>query len=242
VPVRILAINHQHDAGPGVFAEAIRARGDTLDEWDLAESQEAPGEPPADPFGYDAVMTFGGAMHADQDDGIPWIVPERTLLRDLLAAETPLLGACLGAQLLAQAAGGEVRRMPEPEIGWVDVEVTGQGTEDPLLGALKPGFTGFNWHSYECLPPDDAAILARSESCVQAYRVGELAYGIQFHAEVNVTDANIWIDDWRSDEDAVRIALDADALRAETERQIAAWNQIGREMCGRFLDAVAVRV
>ena len=240
--MRILAINHQYDAGPGVFAEAIRARGDVLDEWNLAADERAPDEPPADPFGYDAVMTFGGAMHADQDDGIPWIVPERTLLRDLLAAEMPLLGACLGAQLLVQAAGGEVRRMPEPEIGWYDVEVTAGGADDPLLGALGPSFTGFNWHSYECIPPKGAATLARSANCVQAYRVGDFAWGIQFHAEVSVADANLWIDDWRSDPDAVRIGLDHDALRAETERQIAAWNQAGRDLCGRFLDAVAVRV
>jgi GMP synthase-like glutamine amidotransferase len=240
--MRILAINHQHDAGPGVFAEAIRARGDVLDEWNLAEDEQAPDDPPADPFEYDAVMTFGGAMHADQDDGIPWIIPERKLLSELLAAEVPLLGACLGAQLLCQAAGGSVRRMPEPEIGWYDVEVAAEGSDDPLLGALAPGFTGFNWHSYECLPPDGAAILARSSNCVQAYRVGDFAWGIQFHAEVSVSDARLWIDDWRSDEDAVRIGLDVDALRADTDRQIAAWNQVGRELCGRFLDTVAVKV
>ena len=240
--MRILAINHQHDAGPGVFAEAIRARGDTLDEWDLAEDEGAPGDPPADPFGYDAVMTFGGAMHADQDDGIPWIVPERALLRDLLAAEMPLLGACLGAQLLAQAAGGSVKRMTEPEIGWIDVEVTADGSSDPLLGALAPGFEGFNWHSYECVLPAGAAILARSETCVQAFRLGERAYGIQFHAEVSSPDAYKWIDEWDEDEDAVRVGLDHVALRAETRGAIASWNETGRALCGRFLDAIAVSV
>lgn len=240
--MRILAISHQHDAGPSVFAEAVLARGHTLEEWDLAQSHDAPAEPPADPFGYDAVMTFGGAMHADQDDGIPWIVPERQLLRELLAAEVPLLGTCLGAQLLVQAAGGEVRRMPEPEIGWIDVEVTEEGADDPVLGPLAPGFSGFNWHSYECLPPDGTAILARSPNCIQAFRVGELAWGIQFHAEVSAADANYWINDWRSDEDAVRVGLDHKALRTQTAEAIPAWNELGRALCTRFLDAVAVRV
>jgi GMP synthase (glutamine-hydrolysing) len=132
--------------------------------------------------------------------------------------------------------------MPEPEIGWFDVDVTPEGADDPLLGALAPGFSAFNWHSYECLPPAGAEVLARSERCIQTYRVGERAWGTQFHAEVSVADAKLWIDDWRSDEDAVRIGLDPEALRAETREAIASWNETGRELCGRFLDAIAVSV
>lgn len=240
--MRILALNHERDAGPGVWAEAIRARGDQLDEWDLAATPTAADEPPADPFSYDAVMTFGGAMHADQDDGIPWIVPERTLLAELLAAEVPLLGACLGAQLLCQAAGGSVRRMPEPEIGWYPLSLTDEGSGDPVVGPMGPGFSAFNWHSYECLLPEDGTTLARSERCIQAFRLGERAYGIQFHAEVTAADADKWIDEWDEDEDAVRMGLDHRALRAETARAIGAWNEVGRALCTRFLDEVAVRV
>ncbi len=79
---------------------------------------------------------------------------------------------------------------------------------------------------------------ARAEVCPQAYRIGERAWGIQFHAEVTAADAEKWIDDWREDEDAVRIGLDPDALRSETREKIAGWNRFGRDLCGRFLDAV----
>ena len=128
-----------------------------------------------------------------------------------------MLGACLGAQILCEAVGGQVRRMETPEIGWVEVEVTPEAAGDPLIGPMEPGFTGFNWHSYECLPPSGAAVLAKSAGCIQSYRVGDSVWGIQFHAEVSAADANQWIDDWREDEDAVRIGLDPDALRVETE-------------------------
>ena len=232
--MRALSIVHQADAGPGVFAEEMRERGIELDEWALAERGTAP---PAEIATYDAVLTFGGAMHADQEDRHPWLRFEKDFLAAMLDDGMPLLAVCLGNQVLAQAAGGGARRASEPEIGWFDVEVTEEGAADPVIGPLAPSFTAFQWHSYEALPPDEAVVLARSPVCAQAYRVGERAWGIQFHAEVSASDAGKWVDDYRSDEDAVRIGVDPDALRAETEKRIGDWNRFGRELCGRFLDA-----
>ena len=237
--MRALAIVHQSDAGPGVFGEEIRDRGWELDEWLISEREE----PPGDPFTYDAVLTFGGAVNVHERDAHPWIERELGLLGELLERRTPLLGACLGTQLLAEAAGGEVRRAAEPEIGWFAVEVEAGASGDPLLGPpagvgdADGGFEAFQWHSYEAIPPPGTAVLARSSICNQAYRLGERAWGIQFHAEVGPGNALRWIADWRSDPDAVRIGLDAEALRAETEEKIEAWNRFGRELCGRFLDA-----
>ena len=138
----------------------------------------------------------------------------------LLDRGVPLLGVCLGSQLLAEAAGAPARRASEPEIGWHEVEVTGGGSRDPLLGPLAPRFEAFQWHSYECPLPPGATALARSDMCLQAYRIGDSAWGIQFHAEVTRADAEAWIDDYRSDEDAVRIGLDPDALRRRTRASI----------------------
>ena len=232
--MRALAIVHQADAGPGVFVEEMRSRGVELDSWPIAEAEA----PPADPSGYDAVLTFGGAMNVSERAAHPWIDRELELLAGLLDRGTPLLGACLGTQLLAEAAGGSVRRATEPEIGWFEVEVLPEAAGDPVIGPLAPSFEAFQWHSYEAAPPPGAALLARSEACPQAYRIGERAWGIQFHAEVSAADAAKWIGEWREDADAVRIGLDPDALRAETAMRIEAWNRLGRELCGRFLDAV----
>jgi GMP synthase-like glutamine amidotransferase len=233
--VRVLSIVHQADAGAGVFGDALASAGADIDEWMISDG----GEAPADPFGYDAVMVFGGAMHVDQDDRHDWLDPEKRLLTDLLHAGRPLLGACLGAQLLCAAAGGQVRRMPEPEIGWFDVEVLDAGAGDPLLAPLAPRFGAFQWHSYECVPPPQSPILARSAASAQAFKLAERAWGLQFHAEVSAADAEAWIDDWRSDEDAVRIGLDPEALRAETDAAMEAWNELGRGVADRWLEAVA---
>jgi GMP synthase (glutamine-hydrolysing) len=233
--MRALAIVHQRDAGAGVFADEMRERGVELDEWLLTKRGAGPPREIAD---YDAVLTFGGAMHADQEDRHPWLRFEKDFLEALLDDGMPILAVCLGCQLLADAAGGLARRAREPEIGWLEVEITDEGAADPVIGPLAPSFTGFQWHSYEAVPPQGAAILARSPVCAQAYRIGERAWGIQFHAEVTAGDLAHWIDDYRSDGDAVRIGIDPQALRAETEGKIADWSRLGRELCGRFLDAV----
>jgi len=243
--MRALAIVHQPDAGPGVFADEMRARGVDLDQWPIPDRPE----PPADPGGYEAVLTFGGAMNTHERDTHPWIERELALLTELLDRGTPLLGACLGTQLLAEAAGGEVRRARDPEIGWHRVAVHRDAGGDRLLGSLAPdpgmapaaapGFEAFQWHSYEAVPPPGAVRLAGSAVCGQAYRIGERAWGIQFHAEVTRADAEKWISEYRDDPDAIRLGLDPDALRAETAAKIEAWNRFGRELCGRFLDAAS---
>ena len=220
-----------------MFADAVRARGAELDSWLRAETDS----PPADPHTYDAVLTCGGAMHADQEDEHPWLREEKALLADLIERGVPLLGVCLGAQLLAQAAGGVARRAREPEIGWHRVEVTQEGRDDPLLAPLSPRFTAFQWHSYEFSLPPDATALATSPVCLQAFRLAGPAWGIQFHAEVSSDDAEAWIDDYRSDEDAIRIGIDPGALRERTRDAIGAWNELGRDLCERFLDGAATR-
>jgi GMP synthase (glutamine-hydrolysing) len=229
--VRVLAIVHQRDAGPGVFAEAIRDAGGELDEWTLAERPQ----PPADPFGYDAVLVLGGAMNVDEGARHGWIAEEEALLRGLLAREVPLLGLCLGGQLLAAAAGAQPRRASRPEIGWHQVEVTAEGEDDPLLAPLAPAFAAFQWHRDEFPLPPGAAPLARSEICLQGCRLGERAWALQFHPEVSRKDALHWIDDYEADPDAVRMGIDPAVLGPETEAKIGAFNELGRELCRQWL-------
>jgi GMP synthase (glutamine-hydrolysing) len=231
--VRVLAIVHQRDAGPGVFAAAIAELGGELDQWLVPESPE----PPADPHGYDAVFVLGGSMNVDQGAEHPWLERESTLIAELLERGTPLMGLCLGGQLVAEAAGARAGRASGPEIGWPVVELNAAGAADPVLGPLAPGFEAFSWHSYEFRLPPGAVALAGSEQCLQACRIGASAYAIQFHPEVSRADALQWIDDYESDPDAVTIGLDHRALRAETEQKIDAFNALGRDLCRRWLEA-----
>ncbi len=231
--MRVLAVSHQDDAGPGVFAEAVAGAGHELDVWD--RPREA--APPADPAGYGAVIVLGGAMNVDEADRHEWIPAElRADRRAARPAGCPLLGVCLGSQLLATAAGGRAERAPVPEIGWFDVDVGPDGSADPVIGPLAPSFEALQWHSYRSVLPPDAVELATSPICTQAFRVGPVAWGIQFHAEVSRTDAEHWIDDYESDPDAIRIGVDPARLLAETEPRIEAWNDLGRNLCARFLE------
>src|SRR5689334_14585254 len=99
-PMHVLAMVHQDDAGPGVFAGAIAAGGHRLETWKVAEDPE----PPGDPGSYDAVLCLGGSAHPVEDDLHRWLAPEKALIREMLEAEVPILGVCLGAQLLTLAA------------------------------------------------------------------------------------------------------------------------------------------
>jgi GMP synthase (glutamine-hydrolysing) len=229
--VRVLAIVNQRDAGPGVFADAAASAGHELVQWVPAEG------PPPGQDGWGAAIVLGGAMNVDQEGKHPWLLDEKRLVAGLLDRETPVLGVCLGAQLVAEVSGGAAGRAERPEIGWHRVELTAEADRDPVIGALPRRFEAFMWHSYEATPPDGAAPLARSQVCVQAYRVGDRVWGIQFHAEVTEAIVTGWLGDYRKDADAVRIGVDPEELRADTRGRIGRWNEIGRGICARFLEA-----
>jgi GMP synthase-like glutamine amidotransferase len=106
---------------------------------------------------------------------------------------------------------------------------------DPLLGPLAPEFEALEWHSYQFALPPGGTALAVSQRCLQAYRLGDTAWGIQFHAEVTEADLDAWIDDYRSDPDAVAADLDAERFRSVGRPLIADWNKLGGELCRRFL-------
>ena len=222
--MRVLAILHESRAGPGVFADSIRASGAEFHCWRLPDE----GPPWCDPREYDAVLALGGVMHADEAVRHPWLKEEKALLADLLERGVPLLGVCLGAQLLCEAAGGRVRRAGEPEISWYAVELTDKASHDPLLGPIASRFDALEWHSYEVRLPAGAIALARSADFLQAYRAGEAAWGIQFHAEATLEDFESWVDGYRNARDLVILELDPDELRTHTRARIASWNQFGQ--------------
>lgn len=236
-PMRVLTIVHEDDAGPGVFAEVLGAAAVELDTWLAAEEPLAP----AGACSYDAIISFGGATHPHQEDRHPWLATEKRFLAEALAEKIPLLGICLGAELIAEAAGGRLRHMPDPEIGWCSVSLTEAGRDDPLLGALEESFEGLEWHSYAMELPAQATVLARSASCVQGYRIGGRVWGFQFHAEVSDRDFQFWLDNYTMDEDAVRVGIDPAAIAHETSGRMQAWHELGRGLCGRFLEVARGR-
>lgn len=225
--MHVLSVVHGDDARTELFAPVVRERRHVLEEWSFAWHT-----PPLRPLdAYDAVLVFGGAMHADQDEWHPWLRQETLWLQQLLARRVPTLGVCLGAQLLARAAGSWVGPLGKPEIGWYAVELTAEGAADPVLGPLPQSFEAFQWHYYTHGLPAGAVELARSGGCTQAFRLGDACWGVQFHPEVTEMQLGGWIDD------PTERTGDPDALRAETAVKIGAWNERGRTLCRAFLDA-----
>jgi GMP synthase (glutamine-hydrolysing) len=222
----VLAVIHGESVRSGVFGDVIRERGHGLEEWSLAW-----GIPPPRPLdAYGAILVFGGAMHADQDNHHPWLREENLFLQRLLDLHIPVLGICLGAQLLAKAAHAPVKAAKEFEIGWFEVEVTESGGRDPLLGRMPQTFDAFQWHYYEHGLPAGAVELARNELCTQAFRLGDEAWGVQFHPEVTLAQVESWI------EEEDDLPVDAAALLAETRARIGVWNGLGRGLCAGFVE------
>lgn len=229
--MRVLTIVHQQDTGPGVFLDPLGASGAEVETWNPPEAAE-----PAHPVeAYDAIFSFGGDAHPRQHDHYPWLVAEKRFLASALKARKPMLGLCLGAELMAEAEGTATRRATRPEIGWYDVRLTAAGATDPVIGFTGPRFRALEWHSFEVVLPSRATALARSDSCLQAYRIGGHAWGIQFHAEATGADVQHWLDTYTTDEDAVENRIDVDAIAAVNETRMDEWNELGRGICERFL-------
>jgi GMP synthase (glutamine-hydrolysing) len=231
--MRVLTIVHELDAGPGVFTGPLATAGAEVEVWLPTEQPE----PPAPATTYGAILSFGGSAHPHQEERHPWLVTEKRFLAGALAAGVPLLGVCLGSELIAEAAGGRARHMAQPEIGWYPVQLTEAGRADPVTGPLGDSFEALEWHSYTIEPPPGAAALAHGPSCLQAYRLGERAWGVQFHPEVTGEDFQHWLDNYTIDEDAVRVGVDPSAIAAQCADRMPDWHALGAGLCTRFMEA-----
>ncbi len=189
--LRWAVLQHVGHEGPGLVEPALRSAGCSVEvvRLDLGEPVPAIGS-------IDGLVVMGGPMSVHDVD--PWLAPERALLADAVGAGLPVLGICLGAQQLAAALGAEVAPGPEEEVGTGWVELTGPGRRDPVLGPEHSGLAGtglpcVHWHRETFTLPDGAVHLAATPSFPhQAFRVGERAYGLQFHVEVDSALADGW--------------------------------------------------
>ncbi|PLX81611.1 MAG: GMP synthase [Desulfuromonas sp.] len=152
-------------------------------------------EPLPKPEDCDGVIVLGGHMGVGDADSYPYLLPLQEFMRGMVANEQPLLGICLGGQLLAAALGGTVLSRQRGERGVTSIMKTAAGQDDPLLQDLPQPFLSYQWHNDSFDLPEDAELLAATTACPgQAFRVGPSAYGLQFHPEVNETLVQEWTD------------------------------------------------
>ena len=192
----ILVLKHIGVEGPGSIGDFFMNTT-----WDLKTVDLGKGEVLPDSLkNTGAIISLGGPMNVYEEGKYPFLIDEVVFLQRAVKEEIPVLGICLGAQLLARACGAKVSKAPAKEIGWYKIILTKQGREDSLFTALPKEFEMFQWHEDTFEIPESAVRLAGSGSCPnQAFRVGRNAYGLQFHAEVNPEMVESWIEKYAPD-------------------------------------------
>lgn len=188
---RVLTVEHEDGTGPGYLGDRIVAGGVRLElvRPYLGELL------PATLSGYQGLVVLGGSLGPFDDERATWLPAVRRLMAEALADAVPLLGVCLGGELLADVAGGRVGRAPAgPELGIQTVRLTPDGRSDALFGDLPELAPAVEWHWEEIveLPPGSTLLCGTDRFPHQAFRVGESAWGTQFHPEVLLASASEW--------------------------------------------------
>jgi len=201
----------------------LRERGIGFDYADLYAADA----PAVDPERYHALVFMGGPMSVNDD--LAYLRREEEYIRAAASNGVPVLGICLGSQLIAKALGADVRRNGSKEIGWFALRFTDAGNADPLFHGL-PAETVFHWHGETFDLPAGAVLLASSDLCRnQAFRVGDGTYGLQFHLEVTPEMIADWClqDENCGDVRELTSPLDpyynAERMKELSRRVIGAW-------------------
>ena len=193
---------------------------------------------------YDALIVLGGPQMPDQGDVYPHLKVEMRCIEEALRRKIPVLGICLGAQLLAYTLGGGVRAMDDWEIGWYDLEPTAQSMADPLFCALVEPHPVFQWHGYTFDLPQGAVHLAHSKTCKnQAFRYGHNAYGLQCHLELDERLINRWLSlpEYLEDLKTNGRRGDATTIQQQTHKLIGQSADLSFDIFGQFLRPLGER-
>jgi GMP synthase (glutamine-hydrolysing) len=237
---KILVFQHVPYEPLGLLDPALRRAGFRIRYVNFGRTPETE----ADVARYHGLVVLGGPMNVDETLRHPHLLAEIAAIRNALALERPVLGICLGAQLLAAALGAPVHPSPVREIGWYPLERTHAAAHDPLLGHVADGQSVFQWHAYTFDLPHGAVHLASTESCRhQAFRYGSRAYGLQFHLEVEERLLRRWLATPGTRRELLASGGDARVreIEADTVRHLAAARATAERVFAAFIDLFSWR-
>lgn len=234
----LLVLEHTAGAGASAFTEVLDTRA-TITPWRRVEV-EGPEDIPDDLTDVAGLVVMGGTMSATDPEALPWMPAELELLRRAVEAEVPVLGVCLGAQLLAAAHGGRVEQRSAPEIAYLPLTRTPDAAGDPVLGGWQDGAAPLFLHEDEVvdLPEGAVALLDGSEGTA-GWRLGS-AWAVQFHPEVDADQLAGWFELDTLARLLDRAGVDGEQLLEEARTRDRSIVPIGRALIGRFIDG-AVR-
>jgi GMP synthase (glutamine-hydrolysing) len=235
----VLVLQHIACEPPGAFEDVLTAAGAAIHRVELDE-----GEPLPSWQNYVAIVAMGGPMGVNDDAELPWLTAEKQAIADAVKAGVPYWGSCLGVQLLAASLGARVYPGTQPEVGVLPVTLTDDGRSDPVFAGLPAEFLTLQWHGDTFDLPDGATLLASSPAYPnQAFRVGQTAYGVQFHVEVTEQMAREWaqVPAYAEYADRVLGAGGIDRLMTDFDAARERMLDVGRRMFERWVEiAVAV--
>jgi GMP synthase (glutamine-hydrolysing) len=231
----ILILQHEPMGGPGLIGDYLREAKLDPDVRSIGDGDRLPG--PGEVGDHAALIVLGGDMNVDQEADYPFLEPERAVLADALRLGVPTLGICLGAQQLALAAGGDVYRRAAPLLGWGPIQFLAR---DGFVADVHPQPHVFSWRAYTCRLPDGATMLADTDGEPQIFRVGDVAWGLMFHPEIDKDQVLGWID---ADKEYVELVHPGGVkrLRSVTKRELLRSAMLCGELTANFLAAGGVR-
>lgn len=188
---------------------------------------------------YHGLVVLGGPMAADQFDRHPHLRYEQEVIHRAVDLGLPVLGICLGAQLIAGAFGGRTLRRAAPEFGWIDVRPTAAGEDDPLIRSFNGAEAVYQWHADTFTLPSPAVHLAESDDCAyQAFRLYDHVYGLQFHLEADRKLIERWLNSaaHQGELAGLGIELDRGANLRECDRKLPRATALGEAVFGAFIE------
>jgi GMP synthase (glutamine-hydrolysing) len=233
---RLLVLQHIGCEQLGLLEPMLKERG-----VEFCYVRPFAGDPvPKNLEGWDGVIALGGPMSANDGDRPGFIAEELHLLTEGLKLHMPMFGICLGAQLIAKAAGARVYPGAEKEIGWYPVSLTEEGKKDAVFAGLPESFRVFQWHGETFDVPRGAVCLASSERYTQqAFRLSDNVYGLQFHLETTVPMIQEWLDLYRDEHAACGETVQHPrTILSATLEFGSASEQRGRTVFGRYLASI----
>ena len=231
----VACLHHLATPFLGHAGTALRAAGVPFTEHDLRR------EPLPDLDDVSALISFGGDQSVTEIDRHPVLRAEAVLLAEAVEHEVPVLGVCLGGQLLAHALGGTVRRMPRRMLGWFEVDLLPAAADDPVFGALPSPVRALHWNE-DAFGVGDGAVelLGRAGPGVEAFRAGPAAWGIQFHPEVDAAALDTWYEE--SPEMVAEAGTTIADARAADARHLPAQEELALRLFGAFAEVASRRI
>ncbi len=236
MPPVVACLHYLNDVFTGHAGAVLVDAGITLDNRHLLAGDPLPGFEEID-----GIVAFGGDQSVTRIESDPLLLASAGFLRDAVEQGVPVVGVCLGAQLLAHALGGSVTRLPRRMVEWTPIEVLPAAAGDPVAGALPAGARALHWNEDGFQPPGEGVeLLARVSAGGELFRFGDSAWGIQFHPEVDEPGLDSWYADSGGRELAEAGVREADA-RAADARYLPGQRALSEALFGGFARVVAAR-